>query len=252
MARQYQKILCGCIFSLMSFSSTAFAQVDDSSNMLYRSPSVFNNGHFYVQVDGAYALTLLSFNTTTSLGSLDKKSRRVSNLAVDLGLGYAFSPQFAAPIRVEALFIGRPSKKMTFNPFITGASNRATASLSTTQILGNVYYDFLSSGDTELIPYVGGGLGFASGKGKLSVTDANGNALYTNSSASKNHLAWDLEAGLRGELTSSVDLGAFVRFNNLGNYTFAATPIAGGNPVSFKTKNAYAIDLGFGVTFNFG
>lgn len=104
------------------------------------------------------------------------------------------------------------AKDSSVNPFkvVTPTTVTAATETSVYSFMANIYYDFDTK--TKFTPYIGGGLGYAHVKTKVSLPD-NG----ISQSSSDGNLAWQLGAGVSYTLTDNISIDAGYRYTDYGS-----------------------------------
>lgn len=244
--------------SMMVACSSAMVWAESVDNpvsqMYYKKPSKYP-GNWYLETGGAYSLQWVKFGTPSGQSALSKMSYREGTGVAFAEIGYAMDHNYTTPWRFSVSFLYRPDRKTTISPMSSGSSNSATAKVGTSQVMGNVYYDFFSKDQNSflrqanLVPYIGLGVGWARNRTKFDVYATSGGASQAGGqgSSTKNQIAWDVVVGSSSQLFDQLWGNAFVRFSSLGKSTFQS-----GNGTEQATgRSWYALDVGLSLRYTF-
>ena len=163
-----------------------------------------------------------------------------------LGASFAFGAQTKiayGALRSELEIALRPTASKKYSDSEWGDNWKN--SVTTNTLMLNLYYD-IDTG-TNITPYVGAGIGFASLKGEFKYNDG---AEAEKVSKRKTNLAWSLGAGVAYNLTDHVAVDLGYRYIDMGNVT-AKQSYPEYNAMVKHKFDAKAHEVMFGVRYSF-
>lgn len=201
-----------------------------------------------------------------STSSLQGDVAGQGNLGLGAGIGYDFGNNWRIELDGSALY----------NDLGTlGGQPNSAAKLRVNTGMLNAIYDFSDFGSWE--PYVGAGIGIASGDVSLSASDflndtatvlvnnpacvstiTAGTARHCSVDDSEANFAWNLMAGLGYKITDNltwdtnyryVDMGDFTVNGELDSASFGATPVASALGSTVENVSAHMLMTGFRYRF---
>jgi len=233
-------LLSGASIAVLSLSLVSSANAQSMGN-------VYGDGTWYVSLFGGVsfansAKTKLTATTTSSLittsGTLGVTQRFKDGFSVGIAAGKQLTDMFRAEVELSY------SKVNNKNLLLTATTGSSTTvgiggNTSALYVLGNVWAD-LDIGQ-KFTPYIGGGLGVAFMKNKLS---GSGSSISDNSQG----FAFQLGAGVKYPISPVIDIEIGYRYKSVLNpdYSFLGGALKFNNQ-DFDTHNVFA-----GLTYRFG
>lgn len=151
---------------------------------------------------------------TGDVGALGDYSDSVVGGALAFGHNF-YDGGFDAPVRLEIEAAFRADGKYNERYTIEGIRTDEKYEIGVTSIFANAYFDLYNQ--TDFAPYIGGGVGAARIKGKVTAAGwYNGSA-----SVSSWDFAWNVGAGVAYNLTPTVALDLGYRYADFGTLTFS-------------------------------
>ena len=142
-----------------------------------------------------------------------------------LAIGYDFGAVGYTPFRTELEFLARGASEADYGKKISGAtydhSTIATGHSFKTKaytLFANVYYDFVN--DSNLTPYIGGGIGAAylDTTSKITIYDPNTSQVLERADGNQDgwNFAWNLGGGVAYQISDTTALDLGYRYTDMG------------------------------------
>ena len=247
----------GCLCAVVWFG-VSYADDDDmatSPAQLYFKSAGKMPGNFYLTSGGAYSLQALKLSALADQLPLTISRKKMSTGLAFVELGYRLDPNYAKSFRFSVSGLYRPTRRFSIIPYTASDDSQfARVDITTTQVMGNIYYDFVSKDKDSVLrslnvtPFIGVGLGWARNQGGMEIKNLVGHQVtQARQSGVTNQLAWDVVVGSSAEIYRQLDVMSFVRFSSLGRSKFNAAP----NQALAEGRYFYSLDIGLGFRYNF-
>ncbi|MDO5483985.1 MAG: acyloxyacyl hydrolase [Desulfovibrionaceae bacterium] len=180
-------------------------------------------------------------NMSRSQGGMGVDDYSQFTLGGALALGYDLWPQQMIPLRMELELAMRGNSETSWD----GPRGSVKGTWNNTTLFANLYWDFHN--DSQMTPYVGGGLGMAFNYAGYDIHDNTHNNHFSMDEHSTN-FAWNLGAGVAYQFNESLSLDAAYRFVGLGYNEVKST--VGGREYKIS-NNPYNNEFMLGLRFSF-
>lgn len=231
-------LLSGASIAALSLSLVSAANAQSMGD-------VYGDGTWYVSLFGGVSFansaktraTVTTATGTFTTGTASVTQRFKDGYSVGIAAGKQLTDMFRA--EVELSYTKVKNKNLTIATTATSTTSGIGGDTSALYVLGNVWAD-LDIGQ-KFTPYVGGGLGVAFMKNKISTTSGS-------LSDKSQGFAFQLGAGVKYPVSDVMDIEIGYRYKSVLNpdYSFAGGALKFNNQ-DFATHSVFA-----GLTYRFG